>query len=125
MNLLLIIILLIIFIVYWYLQETFIVNNIDKKCPLPWRKFRRYKIDNKCYINNGVLLYDAPKKCCSTLKVSKPISNCDIKDVNCGICKMKGETYNLFGDENSPFDRLNTYCYPRTKYNWKTKRIIL
>jgi len=123
--LLITLILLIIIIVYSFKKETFIISNVDKKCPLPWRKFRRYKIKDKCLINKGILLYDAPKQCCSTLNVRKPKSNCNIKDIDCGICKMNDEKYNMIGDRNSPFSRLNTYCYPRTKDNWKTKRIIL
>tara|TARA_B110000977_G_scaffold195605_1_gene274360 strand:- start:533 stop:913 length:381 start_codon:yes stop_codon:yes gene_type:complete len=123
--LLITILLLIVIIVYTCLTETFIINNIDKNCPLPWRKFRRYKIKDKCLINKGVLLFNAPKECCSTLNLRNPVSNCDNDDPDCGICKMNDKTYKLYGDENFPFSRLNTYCYPKTKNDWKTKRIIL
>uniref|UniRef100_A0A6C0J7E6 Uncharacterized protein n=1 Tax=viral metagenome TaxID=1070528 RepID=A0A6C0J7E6_9ZZZZ len=121
--LLITILLLIVIIVYTYLTETFIINKVDENCPTPWRKFRRYKIKNKCFINKGVLLFNAPDQCCSSIE--SPKSNCNINDVNCGICEMDNKTYYLSGDRNNPFNRLNTYCYPNTKNNWKTKRIIL
>tara|TARA_B110000977_G_scaffold191297_1_gene263205 strand:+ start:95 stop:475 length:381 start_codon:yes stop_codon:yes gene_type:complete len=123
--LLITLLLLIVIIAYTCLTETFIINNVDTNCPLPWRKFRRYKIKNKCVINKGVLLYKAPDKCCTTLNIKKPVSNCNLTETNCGICKMDDKTYNLYGDRNVPFNRLNTYCYPKTKNDWKTKRIIL